>query len=382
MLVFGPVSSLFDFLTFFVMLDLLAADHSEFRTGWFVESLATQTLVIYVIRTRRVPFIRSRPSLLMLIVPPLVRGRRGGCPVHAACRAPRVLAAARGVLSVAPRNDRELSGPRRVRQDCVLCEHSRTRSPSRPHRAPIVSAGGSRRRAGHFTAHGASRRDPATARAPVCNAVTSSVRRVVVIGTSRGRNFRVAEDGAYETTALRTGDPRDAVPQQGVGVQPAGASRPRVGRAAPDRGHDHRAAGRALVHAVPAPDRTTCRGTSSSARCTIGMKRCTTSCSRSISPEMLPIIYTPTVGERDRTVQPGIPASAGRLSLHRLARGHRHRVSELRRRGRRHRSDHRHRRRADPRHRRLGRGRHRDLDRQARGLHGRRRASTRRESFP
>jgi Mg2+-importing ATPase len=71
MLVFGPVSSLFDFLTFFVMLDLLSAGHGEFRTGWFVESLATQTLVIYVIRTRRVPFIRSRPSLPMLIVPPL-----------------------------------------------------------------------------------------------------------------------------------------------------------------------------------------------------------------------------------------------------------------------------------------------------------------------
>jgi magnesium-transporting ATPase (P-type) len=71
MIVFGPVSSVFDFLTFFVMLDLLNANHSEFRTGWFVESLATQTLVIYVIRTRRVPFVRSRPSLAMLIVPPL-----------------------------------------------------------------------------------------------------------------------------------------------------------------------------------------------------------------------------------------------------------------------------------------------------------------------
>ncbi|HVC40865.1 MAG TPA: magnesium-translocating P-type ATPase [Candidatus Saccharimonadales bacterium] len=69
MLVFGPVSSLFDFLTFFVMLELLKAGHSEFRTGWFVESLATQTLVIYVIRTRRIPFVRSRPSLAMLIVP-------------------------------------------------------------------------------------------------------------------------------------------------------------------------------------------------------------------------------------------------------------------------------------------------------------------------
>jgi Mg2+-importing ATPase len=69
MLVFGPVSSIFDFLTFFVMLQLLHATHSEFRSGWFVESLATQTLVVYVIRTRRVPFFRSRPSLPMFITP-------------------------------------------------------------------------------------------------------------------------------------------------------------------------------------------------------------------------------------------------------------------------------------------------------------------------
>jgi len=48
---------------------LLHADHAEFRTGWFIESIATQTLVIYVIRTRRVPFVKSRPSLPMLFVP-------------------------------------------------------------------------------------------------------------------------------------------------------------------------------------------------------------------------------------------------------------------------------------------------------------------------
>ena len=69
MSVFGPVSSIFDFLTFWVMLELLHAGHAEFRTGWFVESIATQTLVIYVIRTRRVPFFRSRPSVPMLLVP-------------------------------------------------------------------------------------------------------------------------------------------------------------------------------------------------------------------------------------------------------------------------------------------------------------------------
>ena len=69
MAVFGPVSSLFDFMTFFVMLVILNASNSEFRSGWFVESLATQTLVIFVIRTRRVPFLRSRPRPAMIALP-------------------------------------------------------------------------------------------------------------------------------------------------------------------------------------------------------------------------------------------------------------------------------------------------------------------------
>jgi Mg2+-importing ATPase len=61
MLVLGPVSSLFDFLTFWVLLSLFRADGDLFHTGWFVESLATQTLVVFVIRTAGNPF-RSRPS--------------------------------------------------------------------------------------------------------------------------------------------------------------------------------------------------------------------------------------------------------------------------------------------------------------------------------
>lgn len=62
MLTFGPISSLFDFLTFGLMLGVLHAGVIEFRTGWFVESLATQTLIIFAVRTRKVPFFRSRPS--------------------------------------------------------------------------------------------------------------------------------------------------------------------------------------------------------------------------------------------------------------------------------------------------------------------------------
>jgi Mg2+-importing ATPase len=64
---FGPISSLFDFVTFAIMLWVFHAGPTLFRSGWFVESLATQTLVVLVIRTRRIPFWHSRPSRPMLI---------------------------------------------------------------------------------------------------------------------------------------------------------------------------------------------------------------------------------------------------------------------------------------------------------------------------
>jgi Mg2+-importing ATPase len=67
MLTFGPISSLFDFLTFGLMLGVLHAGEVEFHTGWFVESLATQTLIIFAIRTRRVPFLRSRPGRMLTV---------------------------------------------------------------------------------------------------------------------------------------------------------------------------------------------------------------------------------------------------------------------------------------------------------------------------
>jgi P-type Mg2+ transporter len=57
----GPISSVYDFLTFFVLLKFFNAKEAEFHTGWFVESLATQTLVIFVIRTFGNP-LRSRAS--------------------------------------------------------------------------------------------------------------------------------------------------------------------------------------------------------------------------------------------------------------------------------------------------------------------------------
>ena len=66
MIRFGPISSVFDFATFAVMLWGFDAAAPLFRSGWFVESLATQTLVVFVIRTRRVPFFHSRPSRPLL----------------------------------------------------------------------------------------------------------------------------------------------------------------------------------------------------------------------------------------------------------------------------------------------------------------------------
>lgn len=62
MITFGPISSIFDFLTFYVLFGIFHFNVSTFQAGWFVESLATQVLVIYIIRTQKIPFLQSRPS--------------------------------------------------------------------------------------------------------------------------------------------------------------------------------------------------------------------------------------------------------------------------------------------------------------------------------
>lgn len=66
MWVVGPVSSVFDFLMFFILLKIFDAGEVLFHTGWFIESIATQVLVIFVIRTRGNPF-KSRPSIALTI---------------------------------------------------------------------------------------------------------------------------------------------------------------------------------------------------------------------------------------------------------------------------------------------------------------------------
>ncbi len=67
MLVFGTLSSVFDFLTFAVLIAVLRAGPAEFRTGWFVESVVSATLIIFAVRSR-LPFHRSQPSRAMAAV--------------------------------------------------------------------------------------------------------------------------------------------------------------------------------------------------------------------------------------------------------------------------------------------------------------------------
>ncbi len=70
MIIIGPVSSLFDYITFFAMLFIFNAwtNPALFQTGWFIESLCSQTLVVLIIRTRRVPFYKSKPSKYLAIM--------------------------------------------------------------------------------------------------------------------------------------------------------------------------------------------------------------------------------------------------------------------------------------------------------------------------
>ena len=69
MLFIGPISSIFDYATFFAMIWLFRGltHPALFQTGWFVESLLTQTLIIHIIRTAKVPFIQSRASTPLIV---------------------------------------------------------------------------------------------------------------------------------------------------------------------------------------------------------------------------------------------------------------------------------------------------------------------------
>ena len=65
--VFGIVSSVFDFVTFYVLYGVFHLDAQHFQTGWFIESIATQILVVFIIRTKRVPFWTSAPGRYIIL---------------------------------------------------------------------------------------------------------------------------------------------------------------------------------------------------------------------------------------------------------------------------------------------------------------------------
>ena len=67
-LFFGPFSSVYDFLTYGIMLFIFGASASLFQSAWFVESYWTETLIIFVIRTRKIPFWKSRPSKWLTVL--------------------------------------------------------------------------------------------------------------------------------------------------------------------------------------------------------------------------------------------------------------------------------------------------------------------------
>jgi Mg2+-importing ATPase len=73
MVLFGLVSSIFDFLTFGLLLFVFRASPEEFRTGWFIESLLTELVIALVVRTRGL-FFRSRPGTLLLVSTLIVIG--------------------------------------------------------------------------------------------------------------------------------------------------------------------------------------------------------------------------------------------------------------------------------------------------------------------
>ena len=66
MITFGLISSVFDYLTFGVLLFILHATPAQFRTGWFVESVISASIIVLVIRSRR-PFFKSRPGKYLLL---------------------------------------------------------------------------------------------------------------------------------------------------------------------------------------------------------------------------------------------------------------------------------------------------------------------------
>ncbi|MFW1786463.1 cation transporting ATPase C-terminal domain-containing protein, partial [Acinetobacter nosocomialis] len=76
MIVFGPISSIFDILTFALMWFVFSANtpaqQTLFQSGWFVVGLLTQTLIVHMIRTAKVPFFQSRAATPLLVMTAII----------------------------------------------------------------------------------------------------------------------------------------------------------------------------------------------------------------------------------------------------------------------------------------------------------------------
>ena len=127
MVVMGPVSSIFDFLTFFIMLVVFQASVHVFQTAWFVESLSTQTLVVFVLRTRKTPFYKSKPGKYLLISSLTVVAISVRITLHAFGSHIPVCASPCNILPSLSRTDNCLHLLGRIRQEMV---HQTIRLPS------------------------------------------------------------------------------------------------------------------------------------------------------------------------------------------------------------------------------------------------------------
>ena len=117
----GPISSIFDYVTYFTMLYGFHAwtNAALFQTGWFVESLLTQTLIIHIIRTAKIPFLESRASDGADHDDHHHCGNRDGAAVHLPRRLSRLRAAAAGLLARALSHPDELCRAHAFREDVV-----------------------------------------------------------------------------------------------------------------------------------------------------------------------------------------------------------------------------------------------------------------------
>jgi hypothetical protein len=113
------------FLTFFVLLKVFHAGESMFQTGWFIESMATQVLVIFIIRTTKNPF-RSRPNGWLMDDVHCRRANRRDSPADSDWYLFRIRCAAAGVLWRCRRNGDDIFDCGGRREAMVLCPHGKS----------------------------------------------------------------------------------------------------------------------------------------------------------------------------------------------------------------------------------------------------------------